>query len=297
MKHVLVQLAALAALAAPAAFAQSGAAAVTSLSVSPFAEPRTDLARGGRAGVEAVIVGASVSNQLTPRLGSGLDFQYTSSHWQFDNPTAFGGSAPWSGVKRIGLSVPLVYSVDRWRLAAVPGVEWAWATNAKTSEALVWGSTFSATRIFSERLVLGLGAGVFNRIEETRIFPFVVLNWQISDRMRLTNPFRAGPAGPAGLELAYALGGGWEVAGGGAYRSYRFRLDETGPYANGVGEVAGMPLFARLSRQYSPQARLDLYVGASVFNRLKVQDSRGNDIASDRQNAVPLIGGTFAVRF
>ena len=56
----------------------------------------------------------------------------------------------------------------------------------------------TASKVFSPRLTLGLGAAVFHRIDETEVFPFPVIDWQIDDRWKLMNPFEAGPAGGAG---------------------------------------------------------------------------------------------------
>ena len=50
----------------------------------------------------------------------------------------------------------------------------------------------AGTRIFSPDLVFGVGAGVFRQIDETKVFPFLVVNWKITDRLRLGNPLQAG---------------------------------------------------------------------------------------------------------
>jgi len=154
-----------------------------------------------------------------------------------------------------------------------------------------------ATKVFSPKLILGLGAGVFRQIDETKVFPFVIVNWQIDDKWRLTNPLRAGPAGGAGLELAYALDANWELAGGGTYREYRFRLKDDGPVPGGIGENRGIPLFARLSRKLGQKGRVDLYAGAVVGGRLEVTSADGNTTISSDYRAAPLFGLTAAMDF
>ena len=89
--------------------------------------------------------------------------------------------------------------------------------------------------------------GDLREIDETKAFPFVLVDWRINDRLRLANPTQAGPAGGAGLELAWTLDDRWEIAGGGAWRTYRFRLDRNGPTPDGIGESRGVPLFLRTS--------------------------------------------------
>ena len=76
---------------------------------------------------------------------------------------------------------------------------------------------------------------MFHQFYETKVFPFPVIDWQIDDHWKLTNPFQAGPAGGAGLELNYAFNERWEMGIGGSYRSYVFRLSRDGPVGNGIG--------------------------------------------------------------
>jgi len=78
-------------------------------------------------------------------------------------------------------------------------------------------------------------AGVVPPHGETKGFPYIAVDWKITDDLRLSNPF-ARALRPAGLELSY----GSLIAGdrgGGAYRSFRFRLDDSGVAPNGVGEL------------------------------------------------------------
>lgn len=293
-----IALAMCAPLAAPAA-AQSAAPGGTgfSISVSPIYEPDASLDRGGKAGVRQTLVFGGVATQVTPRLRAGVDLSYARAEWRFDNPTAFGGAAPFKTVDRFGLSVPLTWAIDRWRLGVAPTIELAREPNARAADSLIYGALFSGTRIFSERLALGVGVIAFDRLEETRVFPFPIVSWQINPRMRLANPFPAGPAGPAGLELGYALDDGWSVGTGATFRSYRFRLDQGGRYPNGVGETSGAPVYVRLSRQFNRTIRGDLWAGASFNQQIRVQDARGNDITYDKQGTVPFLAFTVSARF
>ena len=80
-------------------------------------------------------------------------------------------------------------------------MDFAGASGAETGESLSYGAVLSAAYAFGPDLMVGLGAGVFERLDQSEVFPYVVIDWKINDRLRLTNPFRAGPVGPAGLEL------------------------------------------------------------------------------------------------
>ncbi len=127
--------------------------------------------------------------------------------------------------------------------------------------------------------------------------PFVIVRWQIDDRWRLANPFPAGPAGGAGLELAYSPDERWEFAAGGAHRTTRFRLDGDGVTNGGIGENKYFPLFARISRNFGPRTQVDLYAGIAVGGRLSVSDAHDNTLAKDDYSVAPLVGLTLSHRY
>jgi hypothetical protein len=155
---------------------------------------------------------------------------------------------------------------------------------------LMYGGVVYAGYRANPDLTIGFGAGVFYRLEETRIFPSLIVSWKINDRLRLGNSYRLGPAGPAGLELSYKLDENWEAAAGGGLRSARFRLDKNGSTPGGIGENRNWPVYARLSRKLGSPFILDLYGGAAFAGEIKLQDSGGQDINTVKYNATPLVG-------
>ncbi len=214
----------------------------------------TDLDHGGDFRWAAGIASGSVTRQITPRFSAGLALRYDYEDWKFSRPVAFGGAAPWSHLNAPNISVDLGYEFDAdLQFGISPLFGWAFESGAKTGEALTYGAILVATKVFSPSLMVGAGMGIVRQIDETKVFPFLIVNWQIDDRWRLGNPFPAGPAGGAGLELTYAPDDYWEFAGGGAYRSTRYRLDETGIAPGGIGENRFFPLFARVSRNFGAQ--------------------------------------------
>jgi hypothetical protein len=139
---------------------------------------------------------------------------------------------------------------------------------ARFGDALVYGGVVAVSHVFGPKLTLGLGLAGYYDLAQTRFFPFLIVKLKLSEQFRLTNPFHTGPAGPAGLELSYSLSRHWEVAVGGAYRSYRFRLDYNGPIPNGIGEYDSIPIFARLSYKPSAAFGVDVCGGAAFLNKL-----------------------------
>src|SRR4030095_12500651 len=97
-------------------------------------------------------------------------------------------------------------------LRIAPTIGWGYESGASTGEALIYGAIVSATKVFSPSLLLGVGAGVVRPIDGTEVSPFLIVNWQIDEHWRIANSFRAGPAGGAGVELAYTVDDLWELA-------------------------------------------------------------------------------------
>jgi len=258
----------------------------------------TDLDGGGDFRWAAGIVSGNITRQLTPELGAGFSVRYDYDAWSFGKPVAFGGKAPWENLNAPNIAGSLTYAITPDVLVGfVPSFGWSFESGANTGDALVYGAILSATKVFSDRLVLGIGASVVHQIDENKVFPFLIIQWQIDERWRLANPFRAGPAGGAGLELAYAIDDNWEIAGGGTYRSYRFRLKNDGPTPDGVGENRFFPVFARLTRKFGAPTKLDFYAGVSAGGRLSVNNAQGNEVARDDYKTAPAIGVTLSHRY
>jgi hypothetical protein len=274
---------------------QSGSSAF--VSVSPLFED-ADLDRGGSVDVKGVLLRGGVSREFGAGHRGGLTLNYDYLDYDFDNPVAFGGVAPWGTVQRYGFSLPFSFALrDGWSIGVAPSFDWFREDGAKTSESLVWGATFSGVKRFADGNLLGLGLAAFDGLEETRFFPFPIVNWRFSKHWKLINPIAAGPTGPAGLELDYLFDNGWSLGLGAAFRRTRFRLDETGPTPNGVGEVKGMPVFLRASNTFAKTYTLNVYAGVVAGGELKVEDSSGNELRKEDFDLAPLFGFNVTARF
>ena len=208
-----------------------------SMSVSPFYQGNGDLDSGGEYSVGGVLTSFGIAGPIGATSRAGVTFNYDYLSFSFSDPVGFGGVAPWNIVQRYGISVPLSFGLrDGWAIGVVPSVNWFKENGADTGDSLAWGGIVSASKRFENGNMIGLAVGVYDLIEDTQVFPILLVDWRLSDHWRLINPVAAGPIGPAGLELDYEFGNGWTTGVGGAYRLTRFRLSQTGPVPNGVGE-------------------------------------------------------------
>ena len=258
----------------------------------------TDFDNGGSFSWGGARAAGGMLRQFTPQIAAGASISYEYQSWTFTDPVSFGGVAPWKNVNRPRLAGTFYYTpAPDWVLGFIPSVGWSFESGASTGDALEYGAVVTAAKVFSPTLTLGLGAAVFHQIFETKVYPFPIVDWQIDEHWKLTNPFEAGPAGGAGLELIYAFNDKWEIGGGGSYRSYVFRLSQDGPVGNGIGQNNFVPVFLRVSYHAGRQTQLDLYAAALTGGKLTVKNASGNDISNDSYKTAPALGLSLQTRF
>ena len=258
----------------------------------------SDLDQGGDYRRSGAILRGGTVYDLGGGNRAGITLNYDYLDYSFSSASAFGAVAPWNIVQRYGVAVPLSFGVgDGWSLGFAPSVDWVKENGANTGDSLIWGATLSGVKQFEGGNRLGLGAGVFSRIEKTSVFPFLIVDWRLDERWRLVNPLSSGPTGPAGLELDYRFDGNWTVGIGAAYRSLRFRLSDSGPVRNGVGEESGVPVFVRVTRSLGNEMALHFHGGMVAGGKLRVENSSGDLLREEDFDPAPLFGLTFVGRF
>ena len=267
-------------------------------SLTAYTQFNTTLDSGGRFNWTGGLASASVTRQLTPQLSAGLSARYEYQSWRWHEPTAFANAEPWKSVNApsVGIDLGYAYAPDLL-LSLRPIVAWDYESGASTGDALTWGAVASFAKVFSKDLVLGLGVSAFRRIDETKVLPFPIISWRVSDKWRIANPFPAGPAGGAGLEAVYSPDERWEFAEGIAYRSYRFRLATDNATPSGIGENSFIPIFLRVTRRLAKDARIDFYAAIATFGKASVDDRNGDGRYSNDYNIGPALGATLVVDF
>ena len=267
--------------------------------VSPVYQFESDFDRSGSFSVQRYGFRFDTSAPVTGSFRAGISLGYEFDKYDFSGTTSFAGADPWSDIHRFSLGLPLSWRMgESWSFFVSPQVEWYGESGVDDwGDALGYGAVFAATYRFSPGFSLVVGAGVFYRGEETKGFPYIAVDWKITEDLRLTNPFRTSPSGPAGLELAWRLSDKWEVAAGGAYRSFRFRLDNAGVAPNGFGELDQTVGYARLSYRMGRDLNLDLYGGAAFNGEMKIADRNGNELGSDDFETAPILGLSLTLMF
>ena len=296
-------------------------------SAAPWIQGSADLDGGGDFRAAGLILRAGATRPFGNGHQAGLTFSYDFTDYRFSSPAAFGGLAPWDDVHRVGLSTPFVIrGTGGWGFLVTPSLDYLMEEGASSSDALSYGAVLAASRRFDADLQLGLGFGIFDQLEEVKVFPFIVVDWKLGERWRLANPLPAGPTGGGGLELNYRFDAGWTLGGGAAYRSVRFRLSDQanevpvryqgilpdlvregqGVVAQGVlgadgvfvaSEVLSVAAFLHAARDLGPDSRLGLYAGALFAGELRVESASGDELARQDFDPAPFFGAALTLRY
>ena len=291
--------AALSAVVSVTAHAQAAPGDVkATVALTGYTQFNTDLDSGGRFNWAGGLASATVTRQFTPRLSAGFVARYEYQSWNFNDPVAFGNVAPWKNMNApsVGIDFTYAWAPDIF-INVVPTIAWTYESGASTSDALTYGAVASVAKSFSPDLVAGLGVSAFRRVDKTQALPFFIVNWKLSDKWRVQNPFQAGPAGGAGLEFVYTPDERWEYAPGLTYRSYRFRLATDNATPSGIGANSFIPLFIRVTRKLAKDARVDIYGAIVTGGKLTVDQENGGGLYSDNYKIGPALGATLVLNF
>ncbi len=270
----------------------------SSFSYTPSYQFETDIDGGGSFSVMRHALRLNFSTALNQQTRVGLGLSYDLENWDFKNVANIQAASPWQHLHRPTLDFSVFHNLNQdWQLFFAPSLGLAQESGAKLSDSLIYGAVFSLNRNVTPELRLGVGFGVFEQLENTSLFPFLFVDWRINEQLRLTNPFSAGPVGPAGLELVWQPQSQWEFGFGGAYRSYRFRLAKDNAVPNGIGEVDFMAGFIRSTYEVSKQYSVDLSAGGLFAGSLGVEDSGGNSVGESDFDPAPFAALTFKGRF
>jgi len=276
--------------AAPAVAQQEGREAPWTLAVSHAAGSAADLDGGGEVDVDRSALTLGWRTRTAGGTGLRLDLRYEQEDWHFSGASALGG-AGWGDVRRarIGFSIQQPLGAN-WHWAVSPLLQYAGERGAETSDALIYGAALAFNRSFAADKMLGIGLVALHDIDETRLRPYLAVSWALGERWRIGNAAATGPAGPAGLELAFRADQRWDFGLGAGMREQRFRLDEDGPNAGGVGESRSLPVYARASLTAGPRLRLEAFAGTALRNRLRLEPGAGGERRSEDYDDSPVFG-------
>jgi hypothetical protein len=262
-------------------------------SYTPVYQFETDMDDRGRFDVQRHFLRFNITRPISPQwiIGLGLSLDY--ERWNFSDIGELTGVELWDEIVRPGISASIIYNTDNgWRLMFIPSLGSAGATGAKISESLSYGTVLAAMHSFRPNLMIGFGAAVSRSLDEWAVSPYLAIDWTINDWFKMGNPFQAGLAGPAGLALTFTPTDDWEISAGGAYRSYRFRLDDSAIVTDGIGDVDSYVAFLRIGRKLGKHYRMDVNAGALFNGSITINDEDFNELGKTDYDTAPFVGFT-----
>ncbi|MBM9536114.1 hypothetical protein [Desulfobulbus alkaliphilus] len=254
-----------------------------------------DFDSGGTYSSRLFFIDGSTRKSFANHFSIGLGLNYTTLDYDFKD---FGVN-PWDRADFLTISVPVTMKAgESGRLSVAGSFGSATEKNASWDEGWTSSLVLSYMYFFSPALSIGTGAGFVHGLEDSSFFPLILVRWQITDQWLLSNPFRPGPFGPAGLELSYRHNDRLDFGLGGVYRSIRFALDDQAPVApSGFAEFKGVPVFLRLGWAATRSIAVDGYFGLTLDGRLTIDDSEGNELRKEKYDPQPIVGVNLSGRF
>ena len=294
-------LAAMAALAAADAAAQDGAAPprpplVFSADALYAVQDSTDIDGGGSFEVDRTFLRAGGLTFIGPDTSVGL---FATRGW-LDYDFSDGAFAPWGQINDIALSVPLRFpATDRVAIFAAPSLRYDYEDGADRDDALTYGLFLGAAWEISERLTIGPAFGANTELGDGggTLFPALLVDWDITDRLNLsTGPTIGATQGP-GLALNYDLGRDMTLGLAGRRESARFRLDDDGVAPGGIGEDSSFPVVVTFDYEPFPRTGISAFAGVELGGNLRIEDASGDLIEERDYDPAPIFGAAIRLAF
>jgi hypothetical protein len=207
--------------------------------------------------------------------------------------------APWGEVRDIGLSLPIRVTRGRADIFVAPSLRYDYEDGADREDGQTAGAFLGVAWRFSDSLSLGPALGVFSELEsdDLNIFPAILVDWDITDRARLTTGPTIGATQGPGLALDYAFTDKLRLGLAGRYENIRFRLGDDGPAPGGVGQDQSFPLVVTLDYEPFPGSRLAAFAGAEFGGELRLEDASGRLVETREYDPAPIVGVAFRIGF
>jgi hypothetical protein len=262
----------------------------------------TDIDSGGEFSLDTYSFGLDVSHDFSRDASLTFRADYGVASYEFGGSTGLGGLDPWHDIHTLSFGAALSVDLnDRFNVFAGPVFQFSRESGADWTDGFIGGGIGGVTYRVHDHLFLGGGLGVVSQIEDdVRLFPIIIVEWQISRQWRISSRGASGGRTSVeftGIEAIYSPTDEWEFALGGGSSFSRFRLDDDLPASDGVGEDESTPVWLRASWKPNETFSLDAIGGVSFGGELKLEDDDGDNIATSDYDAAPFVGVFGSVRF
>jgi hypothetical protein len=249
----------------------------------------TDLDEGGSFDATRVTIAAGARYAFAEGTSLGVSAGYGYDDYGFSGSARVGGDAPWDEIHSLRAALPLFWQpTPDWQVIAIPRLRMSAESAQDWDEGLTGGAILGLSYRFTDRLKLGPGFGFTTELEEdVNFFPILVVDWQVTDRLRIETGRSLGATRGPGLLASYEIAEHWQASVGFRREKLRFRLVD-----GGVGEDSSFPVIAGITWG-PPFATLSLFAGVELAGELRLEDPGGNSIAKSDFDPTAIVGLTF----
>ncbi|MEM1314519.1 MAG: hypothetical protein AAGI51_08205 [Pseudomonadota bacterium] len=253
---------------------------------------------GGDVSVTRWFVEPSVNYGFDRRTSIGLSLGYGETTYDFSGG-GFAAGEPWDRIRDLRISAPIRFGVtDQVSAFVLPTIRWNAETGADLDDGRTEGVIAAGIWRVSDSLSIGPGFGVFSGLEDdVLLFPFLVIDWNITDRFNLgTGGGLAATQGP-GLTLTYRARPDLTLGIGGRFENIEFALDDSGIAPNGTGREQAFPVFATAEWRPLPTVGLSAVAGVEFGGELRLKSAQGRTLRKADYDPAPFLGLTGSIRF
>ena len=251
---------------------------------------------GGRVGVSRGGFEYRLNSKVTDDDDLQFRFSFQQDQWNFRG-AGLGAEDPWAEISTIDFSIQLMHQYSHTTKWFAGGLLRS-SFEDEFADGVVAGGNVGFVHSFTNDFTLGLGVGLIEQeLDDHRFFPLFVLEWKISDALRLTSDLSTRFGSRTGLELVWAPRNDWTLGAGLSFEYGRFRLDGGGTAPNGAGEATAIPLTLRATRRFSPTFDVTIYGGLAFSGHLNVINASRQVIHSRDYDLAGTIGILGQIKF
>ena len=260
---------------------------------------QSDVDAGGDFRVDSFISRASIGYRPDYSKEVSFSVGYKRDAYDFGGVSGISAAEPWDNIDTLGIAVPTRWAFgDEWSLLAIPMLRVMAEEGADWSDSISGGGLIGVSYRLSDRLTIGPGFGALTQVEDSvSVFPVVIVNWKISDKLSLETGRGLGASQGPGLLLSYSLNPSWSLLAGGRLERLRFRLSRQGPVPNGVGEDRGAPVSIGAQYNWKRKGSVTFFGGVDVAGELQVENPSGQELTSSDYDPAPFFGISANLRF
>jgi hypothetical protein len=222
-----------------------------------------------------------------------------STDYDFSSDALINGREPWGRIEEYRLSVLIRFSpAEKVSAFIVPSIRTHTESGASASDGRSEGVLGGFSWKFSDTLSIGPGAGWFSDVgDETNIFPVLLINWQITESLSLSNGRGLAASQGPGLTLNYKMNQKWALGLTSRFEKKRFALEQREGRIAQVGEDSSRPMLMLANYSPWPMTRFTALAGLATGGSMALENGKGQEIAKTDIDTAMVIGFTFQSRF